>query len=77
MVAGLIEPPRGRVVRWGGDSSKEKIVRMWPNLIGDGHDQVASAWSKLLKPAVDYCMSRVQDQSTDCTVQSTDAVSES
>src|SRR3954468_13705417 len=33
---------------------------MCPNLIGDGRDQVSSAWSKLLKPGVDCCMSRVQ-----------------
>src|SRR3954466_10109723 len=33
---------------------------MWPNLIGDGRDQVSSVWSKLLKPGVDCCMSRVQ-----------------
>src|SRR2546430_5694927 len=59
MVAGLIEAPLGHVIRWGGDSSKGKIVRMWPNLIRDGRDQVASAWSKLLKPGVDWCMSRV------------------
>src|SRR4051812_40442224 len=44
----------------GRDSSKGKIVRMWPNLIGDGRDQVSSAWSKLLKTGVDWCMSRVQ-----------------
>ena len=55
----------------GRDSSKGKIVRMWPNLIGDGRDQVASAWSKLLKPGVDWCMSRVQtsrliQRSVDC-----------
>src|SRR5438045_9643967 len=46
-------------------------VRMWPNLIGDGRDQVSSAWSKLLKPGVDWCMSRVQtsrliQRSVDC-----------
>src|SRR5438045_8706380 len=46
-------------------------VRMWPNLIGDGRDQVSSAWSKLLKPGVDWCMSRVQSsrliqRSVDC-----------
>ena len=55
----------------GRDSPKVKIVRMWPNLIGDGRDQVASAWSKLLKPGVDWCMSRVQtsrliQRSVDC-----------
>src|SRR3954471_5652715 len=55
----------------GRDSSKGKIVRMWPNLIGDGRDQVSSAWSKLLKPGVDWCMSRVQSsrliqRSVDC-----------
>src|SRR3954464_5750593 len=71
MVAGVIKARRGRVVRWEGDSSKGKIVRMWPNLIGDGRDQVASAWSKLLKPGVDWCMSRVQtsrliQRSVDC-----------